>query len=437
MSDPRFVVIGDELGLDPVVVQQAFKYSEALLRHPISLMQNYARLLVARAQKVSDLAVLDIEGVAVIKNVRQKLARLDIDGALTILEQAIKSRPDARRLKAFLNERAFIERRTHQNKVAAKTLKQVVALDPTDLDAWNDLGLALSAASRSKRSAQPAFESGIAEAKRRLEEAPGDIDLRLWLAEFHMLIGDMKPEYSALTHYRAALAELAPFDDAHLESNLEWNGALAHAHHDIGKCLVAREKLEAALESYAAAKAIVERASRNGQCLSVEGDLYTDLGECLGYLGQYSEAVALYERGMALKLARGAESGDIEKQIQAVRFHSTLADTFGKAEIFPEALTAYQKICTVMEQLADANPNYPQDEFAVPFWYELVGDTYRKMGNLAEALKSYKTGLSVAQRLRAISPDNDEFEYQERSLDRRMAELQSLQSQTPAKVLAH
>jgi tetratricopeptide (TPR) repeat protein len=434
MRDPRFVLLGDELGLDPAVVQQAFKYSESLLRHPVSLMQTYAQSLVDRSEKESDPAILETQGAAVIKNVRQKLAKLDIEGALTNLEQAIKSRPDAGLLAALLHERAFIERHTHQSKVAAKTLKQVVKLKPTDLDAWFDLGLALSAASRSKRSAQPALESGIAEARRRLEETPGDTDLLLWLAEFHAAIGNMKSQYSALTHYRAALAELVPFDGAHLESHLEWNGALAHAHRDIGQCLVARDKLEEALESYTAAKTIVERASKHGQSLNMEGDLYGDLGECLGYLGRYAEAVALYEQGLALKLAQGARNGDLKQQIRAARFHSQLASTFEKAGIFPEALTVYQKICRIMEPLADRNPNYPQDEFAVPLWYESVGDTYRKMGNVAEALKSYQAGLSIAQRLRSASPENGEFEDQEQSLDRRLTELQP---QTTAKVLTH
>ena len=341
MSDPRFALVGEELGLDPLVVQQAFKYSESLLRHPVSLMQTYARWLVGRSEKTSDLAALETEAATVIRNVRQKLAKLEVEGALTDLEQAIKSGPETGVLAALLNERAFIERRTHQNKAAAKTLQQVVALNPTDLGAWFDLGLALSGASRSKRSAQPALESGLAEAKRRLEEKPGDIDLLLWLAEFHSAIGNMKSQYAALTHYRDALAELVPFDGAHLESHSEWNGALAYAHYDIGKCLVARNKLKAAVESFTAAKTIVERASKHGQRLDMEGDLYSNLGECLGYLGQYTEAVALLERGLALELAHGAEDDDLEKQIRAVRFHSKLAETLAKAAMFPEALARY------------------------------------------------------------------------------------------------
>jgi len=62
---------------------------------------------------------------------------------------------------------------------------------------------------------------------------------------------------------------------------------------------------------------------------------------------------------------------------------------------------------------------------------------YRKMGDPAAALKSYKAGLSVAQRLRAASPDNGEFEDQEQSLDHRITELRSQLSQTPARALIH
>jgi hypothetical protein len=78
MSELQFVVIGDDLGLDPSVVEKAFTYSKTLLRHPISRMHDYARSLVERGREEPDPTAISVDGVGVIKTVRERLTRLDV-----------------------------------------------------------------------------------------------------------------------------------------------------------------------------------------------------------------------------------------------------------------------------------------------------------------------------------------------------------------------
>ena len=74
-----------------------------------------------------------------------------------------------------------------------------------------------------------------------------------------------------------------------------------------------------------------------------------------------------------------------------------------------EALKAYRDGLAIRERLAAADRSNTQWQRDLSISYEKVGDVLVAQGKLEEALKAYRDGLAIVQRLVFLSPNNKQF----------------------------
>ena len=65
----------------------------------------------------------------------------------------------------------------------------------------------------------------------------------------------------------------------------------------------------------------------------------------------------------------------------------------------PEALKSYRDGLAIAERLAKADPGNAGWQRDLSVSYDRIGDVLVAQGNLPEALKSYRDGLAIAERL--------------------------------------
>ncbi len=86
--------------------------------------------------------------------------------------------------------------------------------------------------------------------------------------------------------------------------------------------------------------------------------------------------------------------------------HNGLGDVLVRQGNLPEALKSYRAGLAIAERLAAADPGNAQAQRDLSVSYDRIGDVLVRQGNLPEALKSYRAGLAIRERLAAADPGN-------------------------------
>ena len=72
----------------------------------------------------------------------------------------------------------------------------------------------------------------------------------------------------------------------------------------------------------------------------------------------------------------------------------------------PEALKSFRDGLAISERLAKADPNNAGWQRDLSVSYNKIGDVLVAQGNLPEALKSFRDGLAITERLAKADPNN-------------------------------
>ena len=190
---------------------------------------------------------------------RAKLADLDTEGALSVLDKKIAQEEEARRqrLIPLLAEKADVARLSYDYPAAKAALEELLRLDPNRVWSWIDLGNiwmttgSLGEAANAFRAAGDAaqrskHEEGLWASYERLggvQEAQGDLSAAL-------------KSYSDSIAIAERLAKAAP-------GKAGWQRDLSVSYNNVGNVQVAQGDLSAALKSYSDSLAIRERLAKS------------------------------------------------------------------------------------------------------------------------------------------------------------------------------
>ena len=86
--------------------------------------------------------------------------------------------------------------------------------------------------------------------------------------------------------------------------------------------------------------------------------------------------------------------------------HNKVGDVLVAQGNLPEALKSYQTGLAIADRLAKADPGNAGWQRDLSVSYDKVGDVLVRQGNLPEALKSYQASLAIRDRLSKADPGN-------------------------------
>ena len=238
---------------------------------------------------------------------------------------------------------------------------------------------------------------------------------RAWYKYWAQLgLGDIRldrgnlPE--ALKSYRDGLAiadRLAKADPG----NAGWQRDLSVSYNKIGDVLVAQGNLPEALKSYRDGLAIVDRlAKADPGNAGWQRDLSVSLREDrrrAGGAGQPAGGAEILSRRPRDRRAAGqGRPGNAGWQRDLSVSYNKIGDVLVAQGNLPEALKSYRDGLAIGERLAKADPGNAGWQRDLSVSYNKVGDVLVAQGNLPEALKSYRDSLAISERLAKADPGN-------------------------------
>src|SRR5262249_12025849 len=90
--------------------------------------------------------------------------------------------------------------------------------------------------------------------------------------------------------------------------------------------------------------------------------------------------------------------------------HIRVGNTLMAQGSFAQALDSYRSGLTVADRLVKADPENTEWQNKITLIFIKVGDVLMAQGNFAEALESYQEGLAVADRLAKSNPENTDWQ---------------------------
>jgi tetratricopeptide (TPR) repeat protein len=189
----------------------------------------------------------------------------------------------------------------------------------------------------------------------------------------------------------------------------------------LGEVFVARGNLQKAREyedrAYDFAKLNAERNPNDKEWQSDLSVSYNEIGDVLKAQGDLPEALKSYRDGLAIRdrLAK-ADPGNASWQRDLSVSYGIIGDSVFYGIIttqrkLPEALKSYRDGLAIADRLAKADPGNLGLQRDVSLFYPRIGDVLVAQGNLPEATKSYRDGLAIADRLAKADPGNAKWQY--------------------------
>ncbi|HRX61263.1 MAG TPA: tetratricopeptide repeat protein, partial [Candidatus Competibacter sp.] len=89
----------------------------------------------------------------------------------------------------------------------------------------------------------------------------------------------------------------------------------------------------------------------------------------------------------------------------------------------PEALKAYRDGLAIRERLAQADPGNAGWQHDLSVSYAKIGALFRKTGERANALKALEEGQTIMVHLTQVSPDNAQWKQDLMQFNKEIAEL--------------
>jgi tetratricopeptide (TPR) repeat protein len=159
--------------------------------------------------------------------------------------------------------------------------------------------------------------------------------------------------------------------------------------------LIAAASLAAALGGLSAAQAAKEQATASKELIRF---MQYDLCGTLGKLGHLDMMWAINARIVKYYEAHAPEAGDVAALRDALEEQGNLFLAQGDQA---RALKSYRDGLAIMEKLAKQNPFNAdwQDDLSLSIGYEKVGDVQMAEGDLGSALKSYRDSLAIREKL--------------------------------------
>jgi tetratricopeptide (TPR) repeat protein len=393
---------------------------------------------------------------------RDKLSRLDTDGAVEHLRRAraeqAESREERQRGEARLaTEEAEILKSAYRFDEAIAAFEAAGRLDPHSAWAWfhagdihvhrGRLAKALNAYGEGSRAASVSGdERDLSVGHNKI----GDVELRLGngdaalasyrkslaihetlalrypanterqrdLSVSHDRIGDVELRLgngdAALAAYRTSLAireGLALRDPA----NTEWQRDLSISHNKIGDVERRLGNLDAALAAYrndlAIAEALGLRDPANAEWqrdLSVSHDR---IGDVELRLGNGDAALAAYRKSLAIAEVLGLrDPANTQWQRDLSISHNKIGDVELRLGNGDAALAAYRKALNIREALALRDPANTEWQRDLSISHNKIGDVELRLGNGDAALAAYRKALAIAEALGLRDPANTQWQ---------------------------
>ncbi len=203
---------------------------------------------------------------AVIGAAREKLARLDVSGATTLLDAKIAEEELARRQRIIplLAEKATVARIAYDYKTAKAALRELLDIDADQVWSWIELG-DLCVTTGSLEPAKDAFRNALDAAKKLADAEEGDRFRRRDVSVSYDRVGDVLVAQGdlpgALKSFRDGLA-IARSCRARTPATRAGGATCRCPYNKVGDVLVAQGDLPGALKSFRDGLAIAEQLSR-------------------------------------------------------------------------------------------------------------------------------------------------------------------------------
>ncbi len=91
--------------------------------------------------------------------------------------------------------------------------------------------------------------------------------------------------------------------------------------------------------------------------------------------------------------------------------YNKIGDVLAAQSNLPEALKWFRDGLAIAERLAQADPGNAGWQRDLSVSYSKIGDMLAAQGNLPEALKSYRDGLAIRDRLAQADPSNADWQF--------------------------
>jgi tetratricopeptide (TPR) repeat protein len=285
---------------------------------------------------------------------------------------------------------------------AKAAYEEAVALDPTDVWSWIELGR-LRMAYDSLAAARQCFGAA-------LQHVTDERDRSVLHGQFGNVLmaegqlGDARLEYEAASSIAQKLAQSEP-RNADLQRDLlvSYN-KIGDVEHAAGNLIAARQRYEASL---AIAERLAEQEPDNAgwqRDLSVSYDRVGDVEQAVGNL---TAARQRYEAGLAIseRLAQ-QEPSNAEWQRDLSISSEKLGDVERAAGSFGAARKRYEASLAISERLAQQEPKNAVWQRDLSVSYIKLGDVEQKSNSLAAARVSFEAGLAIRTRLAKQEPGN-------------------------------
>jgi serine/threonine-protein kinase len=246
-----------------------------------------------------------------------------------------------------------------------------------------------------------------------------DRALQVELARAYGRVGDITAEIGskprALEARRkemaiwAELAESAP-DDGKIQS------ALGASHFHVGVIERQLGRTAEALASYERALAIAERIAAEhpgvpaqqelGKTLAARGNVLSDLGRHDDAMASYERTLAVYQR---LAATNPANPGYQDRLASA---YNNIAVAQIKVRHVAEAVAAFERAREIRERVAAARPTVVQYQKNLAMAYKNIGLLNTETNHPAEALAAYERARAIRARLAAENPTVSQLQFE-------------------------
>jgi tetratricopeptide (TPR) repeat protein len=349
--------------------------------------------------------------LAAIGAARDKMGNFDPAGAREVLQAKIDEEEQTRRQRVLplLRERVSVERLASDYEAAKATLAEIAGLVPDATWDWIRLG-DLCQTTGSLAAALDAYGKAEMAARRNGDERDLSISHER-IGEVRQAQGDLDAAVASYTAGMAIIERLAARDPANSERQRD----LSVSHNKLGDVKRAQGDVDAAVAAYTAGMAISERLAAGDPANSEwQRDLsvgHDRLGDVQLAQGALDAAVAAYTAGMAIREQLAArDPANSERQRDLSVSHNKLGDVKLAQGVLDAAVAAYTAGMAITERLAARDPANSDWQRALSVSYERIGEVKLAQGDLDAALAAYTAGMAIRERLAARDPANSEWQ---------------------------
>lgn len=337
------------------------------------------------------------------QNVRNDIARGDVDGAIAALLDAASQ--DRAKGAARYRDAGLLAY-DRDVSTALQAFEDAAALEPNDI--WTHIYI-----SRLSRAVGDTTRASAA-AHRAVEIDSDDRDQSCALSEF----GDVARQEGDLPAARRAYGDSLTLFRILVDSdpqNADWQRDLAIIHNKLGDVARLEGDLSGARQAYEDGLVIFKALADNDpQNTIAQRDLsvsYNKIGDVARQEGDVSTARKAYEDSLAIRKAlTDLDSQSAYAQRDLSISYNRLGDIARQEGDLATARIAYGDSLDIFTMLAERDPRNADWQRNLSVGYNKLGDIARREGDLATARKAYEDGLAIATALAARDPRNAEWQ---------------------------